>query len=440
MISPAMAPSMAESSRAALIHLLIPRPDLTMKKSGCPGERSTKTELASAGGGIVMRNGQGGWTRKTLAAMMATLAMVGVVAAQAQPRPNRGRVRNQGGQPLKKARPEAGDPLAKAAGGEAKAKGRAAAGAQGPGTYHYTFKLHSFDGTPLAASYYPSKLGSNAPVVMLIHEAGRSRRDFEEPVADLKGHGLAEHLQDEGYAVFSMDLRGQGQNPRRVLTASDRPLMAEDIQAAYVFLLDRHNRSDLNVAKLGVIALGEGANLAVAWAYQPGAAVSTEGRASDLNALVLISPFPQGSGYVLGHVLASLAPRVPLALLAGDKDSASKDAVQSVRPLVERARLNRVELFPSSPLHGYKLMRLEPKVTPALIRFLETTIKLRPAEWEPRYNLAPVTVSEITTKSHTTAPEKPAEKKGQAKAGEEPKAKPEAAPKPGGAEKVKQSE
>ena len=74
--------------------------------------------------------------------------------------------------------------------------------------------------------------------------------------------------------------------------------MAEDLQAAYVFLLDRHNRGDFNLAKLGVIALGEGANLAVAWAYQPGAAVSTEGRASDLNALVLLSPFPEGSGYV----------------------------------------------------------------------------------------------------------------------------------------------
>jgi hypothetical protein len=172
-------------------------------------------------------------------------------------------------------------------------------------------------------------------------------------------------------------------------------------------LLDRHNRGDFNVAKLGMIALGEGANLAVAWAYQPGAAVSTEGRAGDLNALVLISPFPEGYGYVFGHVLASLAPRVPLALFAGGKDVASKDAVESVRKMVERARLNKVELFPTS-LHGYKLMRLEPKIIPAVMRFLETTIKLRPAEWEPRYNLIPVTVSEIQTSRHAKAAEKPA--------------------------------
>ena len=383
-----------------------------------------------------MGSGHGGWVEKTLTVVVVSLVAVSIVAAQAQPGQNRGRIRNQGGAPLKKARPQAGDPLAKADGADAKGKAKAA----GAATYHYTFKLHSFDGSPLAASFYPSKLGSTAPVVMLVHEANRSRKDFEEAVTELKGLGLAEHLQEEGYAVFSMDLRGQGQNPRRVLSASDRPLLAEDLQAAYFFLLDRHNRGDFNVAKFGMIAVGEGANLAVAWAYQPGAAVSTEGRPSDLNALVLISPYPAGFGYVLGHILPSLAPRIPLALLAGSKDNASKNAVESVRRLVERARLNKVELFPSS-LHGYKLMRLEPKVTPAIMRFLEPTIKLRPIDWEPRYNLIPVTVSEIQTVRHTQTPEKPAAKKGQAKAVEAPKPKEaDAAGKPGEAEEKKKPE
>jgi alpha-beta hydrolase superfamily lysophospholipase len=383
-----------------------------------------------------MGSGHGGWAGKALTAVVVSLVTVSIVVAQAQPGQNRGRIRNQGGAPLKKARPEAADPLAKADGADAKGKAKAVAA----GTYHYTFKLHSFDGSPLAASFYPSKLGSTAPVVMLVHEASRSRKDFEEPVAELKGQGLAEHLQEEGYAVFSMDLRGQGQNPRRALSASDRPLLAWDLQAAYFFLLDRHNRGDLNVAKFGMIAVGEGANLAAAWAYQPGAAVSTEGRPSDLNALVLISPYPVGSGYVLGHILPSLTPRTPLALLAGSKDNASKDAVESVRRLVERARLNKIELFPSS-LHGYKLMRLEPKVTPAIMRFLEPTIKLRPIDWEPRYNLIPVTVSEIQTVRHTPTPEKPAAKKGQAKAAEAPKPKEaDAAGKAGEAEEKKKPE
>ena len=366
-----------------------------------------------------MGNAPGSWTVKTVVIAIMTLAMVGVALAQGQPKPNRGRLRNQGGAPLKKARPEAGDPLAKADGNNANAKNKVGGNPPASGIYHYTFKLHSFDGTALAASYYPSKLGSTAPVVMLIHEANRSRKDFEEPVTELKGQGLAEHLQQEGYAIFSMDLRGQGQNPRRALTANDRPLLAEDLQAGYMFLLDRHNRGDFNLAKLGVIALGEGANLAVAWAYHPGAAISTEGRPSDLNALVLLSPMPEGSGYVLRHVLASLAPRVSLALLAGSKDNASKDAVESVRQMVERTKLNKVELFPSS-LRGYKLMRLEPKVTSAITRFLDSTIKLHPTEWEPRYNLTPITVSDILTSRQAKTPEKPgALKKPQAEAAKE---------------------
>jgi Serine aminopeptidase, S33 len=321
---------------------------------------------------------------KSWMTLAVVLTLVGMALAQGQrpARNARGQLRNQGGVPLKKARPEAADPLAKVAALPAR---------PAPGTFHYTLRLRSFDGAPLAATYYPSRLGPSAPVVMLIHESGRSRKDFEDAVLDLKGQGFAEHLQGRSYAVFSMDLRGQGQNPRG--QRHDTQQQVEDLQAGYFFLVDRHNRGDLNLGKLGVIALGDGANLVAAWAFQPGAAVTTEGRPSDVSALVLISPKPEGFGYVLGHVLASLAPRVPLLLLAGDKDAPSKDAVQSVQQLVQRSRLNKVELFPSS-LHGYKFLRLEPKMTSAIFQFLDSTLKNRPVEWEPQYNLTPITFSE----------------------------------------------
>jgi hypothetical protein len=345
-----------------------------------------------------MRNGQIMQPWKFCVVLVFTLAAVGISAGQAQrpKRTARGLGRDQGGVPLQKARPEAGDALAKAAG---------AAQAAG-GSFHYTFRLRGFDGAPLAASYYPSKLGTSAPVVMLIHESGRSRKDFEDPVHELKGQGLAEHLQGLGYAAFSLDLHGPGQIPRRSLSYSERPRLMEDLQAGYFFLVDRHNRGDFNLAKLGVIALGDSSNLAVAWAYQPGAAVTIEGRPSDLSALVLLSPKAEGSGFLLSHVLAAVAPRVPLLLLAGERDSASKDAVQSVRQLIERVRLNKVELFPASPLSGYKLLRLEPKVPSTIFRFLDTALKGRALEWEPRINLTPVTYSDIQTVTHTRPSEK----------------------------------
>jgi len=356
------------------------------------------------------------------------LAMVGGALAQQQRRGRaaRDQVRNQGGVPLKKARPEAADPLAKVAVVPVRPE---------PGTFHYTLRLRSFDGTPLAASFYPSKLGSSAPVVMLVHEMGRSRKDFEDAVLELKGQGLAEHLQSLGYAVFSMDLRWQGQNPRRALTANERPKLMEDLQAGYFFLVDRHNRGDLNLAKLGVIALGDGANLVAAWAFQPGAAVTIEGRPSDLSAMAVISPNPEGFGYVLGHVVSSLAPRVPLLLLAGERDNPSKDAVQSVRQLVERSRLNKVELFPSS-LHGYKLLRLEPKVTSALFHFLEISLKNRPVEWEPQYNLTPVTFSDAQMVQNTKQSDMPKDK-AKAKNTAAPAAAPAQNQKAGDAKKLK---
>jgi hypothetical protein len=282
-----------------------------------------------------------------------------------------------------------GDPLA------GKAKERGGAGRPGGiGTYHYRLKIEAGDSVTLAASYYPAKPDTATPVVLLVHEKDRSAKDFEEPITELKGQGLAQHLQGLGYAVFSFDLRGHGANARKATTDREWRGMIEDLQAVYLFLLDRHNRGELNVARLGVVALGEGANLAAAWAYQPGGAVSTEGRGTDLAALALISPLAGGEGYNFSTLMHTLAPRTPLLLMAGERDGPSHDTVKRVRADVEKVRHNHVELFPSL-LHGYKLLRFEPKVTSVLDRFLESAIKLKAVEWEPRYNLYPVTYTDI---------------------------------------------
>ena len=220
-----------------------------------------------------MRNRRTAIARNAWVALAITIIMVGAVLGQAHRQSRRGSLRDQGGVPLKKARPDAADPLAKVEGTSQKSV---------TGLSHYTFRLRSFDGTPLAASYYSSRLGNSAPVVMLVHEMGRSRKDFEDPVQELKGQGLASHLQGLGFAVFSMDLRWQGQNPRRALTADERPKLLEDLQAGYFFLVDRHNRGHLNLGKLGLVALGDGANLVTAWATQPGAAITIEGKPSDV--------------------------------------------------------------------------------------------------------------------------------------------------------------
>jgi hypothetical protein len=337
-----------------------------------------------------------GWDGIALAIAVA-LGTVGVGALRAQnAAPGKkatgkvaGKLRNQGGVPLKKALPNAADPLAKPdAGGRPQEK-------EAPlGSFHYRFKMTVFDGTTLATKYYPSRLGTTAPVILMIHERDRSGKDFEDPIADLKGHGLAEYFQSQGYAILIPDLRGQGANTRRPLASKDWRQMVDDLQAAYQFLLDRHNRGELNVAKLGLLALGAGANLAAAWLSLPGGAIASEGRVSDASALTLISPLAEGEGFRLSQVMAQLANRVPIQIIVGERDMISADPVRAVLPVVKRAPQNKID-FKDSPLHGYKLMKLEPLVTSDLARFFEGTIKYKASEWEPRYNLTPVAYGEI---------------------------------------------
>jgi len=280
------------------------------------------------------------------------------------------------------------------------AKGEAAPATSG--TFRTRFKASIEGSEPLAMAYYPSKLGNSAPAVMLIHERDRSSKDFIDlTVAELKGLTLPEYLQKQGYAVLVADLRGHGANPRRNLSRSEWASVPGDIQTAYTCLVDRHNWGELNVAKLGVVAIGEGANVASAW-VAGGGGVSSEGRAGDLGALVLVSPTVESPspGLDARRSLTSLAARIPIDLLVGERDAASFGLVddrhpeRSIRPILKRYRTNQVETFPSA-LHGYQLFRLEPNLTGSIVRFLEGTIKSKGDEWEGRYLFTPVTYAEV---------------------------------------------
>ncbi len=295
------------------------------------------------------------------------------------------------GAPPRKNRPNARDPLNKHAaepGPDAKA---AAVLAEPVWPYYYKLKIAGGDGTPLAASFYPAKGRFNAPVLMLIHDKGpgRSGKDWQEPLDELKGVSLVESLQDQGYAVLVPDLRGHGANARKELTSPEWRAMPADLQAIYLFLVDRHNRGDFNLAKLGVIAMGDGANLVAAWASLPGAAVSSEGRISDLSALVLISPTLDAMGLRLQPAIAPIAPRVPIYLLCGDRDAASLPVVKTCQPIVERHQRSKVSYFDTA-LHGYRLLHFFPKVPGAVSKFLDDPVKARVLEWEPRFLLSPV--------------------------------------------------
>ncbi len=297
------------------------------------------------------------------------------------------------GAPPKKGRPNAGDPLRKAGGNMAKADNAPAAVPLAPPTwpFHFQMRIAGADGAPLAVDYYPARTRRTAPVVLLIHDrgAGRSGKDFSEPLEELKGKGMAETLQEQGYAVIVPDLRGHGRNPRHEPGAEQWRAMTADLQSVYLFLVDRHNREELNLAKLGVIAIGDGANLVAAWAATPGAAVSSEGRIGDLSGLALLSPVVDSQGLKLQQLLPPIAPRIPILLLCGDRDGPSVDAVKAAQPIVERHQRSKVSYVESS-LHGTKLLQFIPKVAPTLMKYLDDPVKARVLDWEPRFLFTPV--------------------------------------------------
>lgn len=320
-----------------------------------------------------------------------------------------------------------GDPLAKGRGDDA--------GNTPRWPYHFKFKLVGKDGVGLGARFYPSKAGPSAPVLLMVHAggAGHSGADFEEKAEGLKDQSIADYLQEKEYAVLIVDRRGHGAGlQRQQVNNRETQAQINDFQTAYTFLIDRHNRRELNLAKLGVVAVGDGANLTALWAATPNAGTSSPGRVGDLAALVLVSPQLEAFHTQLTASLATIAPRMAIMLMGGERDN---EAFKAARPIVERGR-GRGVLF-DTRLQAERLLRFEPKAVEQIDKFLEDPVKFRSAsEWEPRYLLEPIVFTDIEliqapaqdavkkaaepAKKKDEADKKDAEKKGAEKKKNEP--------------------
>ncbi|WP_177204665.1 alpha/beta hydrolase family protein [Hymenobacter arizonensis] len=102
------------------------------------------------------------------------------------------------------------------------------------------------------------------PAVVLVSDLGAQDRDGTVGDYHLMG-SLADYLTRRGVAVLRYDDRGVGQSGGSIATATTAMLVS-DVQAAINFL---RSRLEINIARIGAVGHGEGANVALLAAAQP---------------------------------------------------------------------------------------------------------------------------------------------------------------------------
>lgn len=160
------------------------------------------------------------------------------------------------------------------------------------------------DGYKLSGTYSIPVAGSpiKMPVLVLVHEFGTSRHDFD---------ALVPRLLEEGYAVLAYDSRGAGASASG---PADKKDYMKDFAGALSFLNDQ---SEVDPTQVGVIGASLGGNVAfVASGSFPNVKVS-----------VALSPASTGvPKELLGTGISNFKPHA-LLVSSSDKDKAEADLV-----------------------------------------------------------------------------------------------------------------
>lgn len=194
--------------------------------------------------------------------------------------------------------------------------------------------LTTDDGRELNATYYKSTKGKDSPVVILLHQESSSRLAWKGSFVD--------RLHDDGYAVLTFDFRKHGEGGGgETLRPADYVGMVNDVETAKAFLVDEHEKGNLNIRKLGIVAPGMAAPIALVftaadWLRAPHDDAPTleasTPRGQDVRALILLSPAENLPGLGAGPSQAAVTLRSPAFRVAtmigvGSKDRADKGKI-----------------------------------------------------------------------------------------------------------------
>ena len=210
--------------------------------------------------------------------------------------------------------------------------------------------LTTKDGWQIHTTYYKSTEGKEASVVVLLHVKSGNRLVWN--------NGFAQRLQNQGYAVISVDLRKHGQSkgrtgetvddgdkkkskksskksPQTEVNRYDYQRMIDmDLEAVKKFIFTEHQKQNLNMRKMAIIAPEMSAPIALNftlrdWLKKPyddaPTLASKTPKGQDVQSLVLLSPDANLPGVNTTRTI-SLLKKLQIAFLicGASKDSTDK--------------------------------------------------------------------------------------------------------------------
>jgi len=263
--------------------------------------------------------------------------------------------------------------------------------------------LTAKDGAEIKITYFKSNLGQDAPVVVMLHGKGGNRLIWKS---------YAEGLQKSDFAVVTVDLRGFGEStggPGGATTGkksdSGAPkskdylaMVAGDMEAVKKFLFEEHQKKQLNMNKMGIVASDMSTPVAIAyteldWEKKPydDAPTLAQGtpRGQDVQTLVLLSPEEKAPGLVTTKSLGVI--RVlnrPVLIGVGAKNKSDLAVANKIYDLLTPKKNEDyiyIEKY-DSPLEGTNLLGKNLKVESHMFNFLNKHLKDHKSDWRDRRN------------------------------------------------------
>jgi len=166
------------------------------------------------------------------------------------------------------------------------------------------------DGVRIKGTYY-RPAATDAPGVVLLHMLGRKRGDWD---------AFARQLQDAGYGVIAIDLRGHGESGGEAGDVNT----TEDVLAAVDFL-----RAQAEVDPENIVLIG--GNDGSWWA------LDAASKQPDIRAVALLTPGISYDKQFLEQVMADYGDRPLFIAISDNEGNHGEDAVKTARALDELA-------------------------------------------------------------------------------------------------------